>query len=297
MALPSKSSRSGGPKTAQGKLVSSKNALKTGVYAKQEILPFENQQEFEELKELFIQDFRPNGVTEFSLVHELTVLAWKKLRLEKIENNFLHGLLQATETPEEFYAAGLPRRDQIDWLLKDLSILTPEFISRHKDELELAKRIRKPEVLVKFLESAQDKHLEFYERLKEAIRNPPRKEGDGIQYIVIHNGLPGYREDAEEVTVSAVDKILNVVIEQSEAVLYVAEHLEKLMQLKDLIRDRRLKNFMETTGVARPYQELSRSFFKVLAELRKQQEWRYQKGLIDVAIEAPTLPASKPRKK
>ena len=54
---------------------------------------------------------------------------------------------------------------------------------------------------------------------------------------------------------------------------------------------------METSGVARPYQELSRSFFKVLAELRKQQEWRYQKSLIDVSTEAPTLPAAKTRNK
>ena len=297
MNASSKSRRSGGPRTTHGKEVTSKNSLKLGVYAKQEILPFESQQEFDELKELFIQDFKPNGVTEFSLVHELTVLAWKKLRLEKIENNFLHGLLQAVETPEEFYAAGFPRRNQIDWLLKDLSILKSQFISRHRKELELANSIRRPEALGEFLETVQDKHFEFYERLKEAIRNPPRKEGDGIQYIVIHNGLPGYREDTKEVTVSAVDKILSSVIEESEAILYIAKHLERLMQLKDLIRDRRLKNFMETTGVARPYQELSRSFFKVLAELRKQQEWRYQKGLIDVSSEAPTLPAAKPRKK
>ncbi len=78
--------------------------------------------------------------------------------------------------------------------------------------------------------------------------------------------------------------------------MYVAERMERLMQLKDLIRDRRLKNFMEASGVARPYQDLSRSFFKVLAELRKQQEWRYQKGLIDVAAEAPAIPTSKFRK-
>jgi len=297
VTVASKSRRTGGPRTTHGKELASKNSLKLGVYARQAILPFESQQEFDELKQLFIQDFRPHGVTELSLVHELTVLAWKKLRLEKIENNFLHGLLQAVETPEEFYAAGFPKRDQIDWLLRDLSILTPEFISKHRMELELAKSIRKPEALVEFLETAQEKHFEFYERLKETIRNPPRKEGDSIQYIVIHNGLPGYREDTKEVTVPAVDKILSSVIEQSEAVLYIAEHLEKLMQLKNLIRDRRLKNFMETTGVGRPYQELSRSFFKVLAELRKQQEWRYQKGLIDVSTEATTLPASKPRKK
>jgi hypothetical protein len=292
MALSSKSNRSGGPKTALGKLTSSKNAIKTGAYAKQEILPFESQQEFDELKYLFIQDFRPHGITEFSLVHELTVLAWKKLRLEKIENNFLHGLLQAAETPEEFYDAGFPKRDQIDWLLKDLSIFTPSFISKHQKELELAKSIRKPEALNQFLEIAQEKHPEFYERLKEAVRNPPDGQGEKVRLIVV--SFVGSKNDRDEdITAVSIEKILKFVIEESEAVLYVAEHLERLMQLKDLIRDRRLKNFMDTSGVARPYQELSRSFFKVLAELRKQQEWRYQKGLIDIAAEAPVLPTPK----
>lgn len=296
MTLLPKSRRSGGPKTDQGKLTSSKNALKTGVYSKQEILPFESEQDFDELKQLFIQDFKPNGVTELSLVHELTVLAWKKLRLEKIENNFLHGLLQAVETPEEFYAAGFPRRDQIDWLLRDLSIFTHEFISKHRMELELAKSIRKTEVLAQFLKTAEEQHVEFYRRLKEAVRNPPGGENEKIRVVLV--SFAGSKNDPDEdVTPMAVDKILSAVIQESEAVLYIAEHLEKLMQLKDLIRDRRLKNFMETSGVARPYQELSRSFFKVLAELRKQQEWRYQKGLIDVSTEAPTLPAAKPRKK
>ena len=296
MSLPPKSNRSGGPRTDQGKLTSSRNSLKLGVYTKQEILPFESQQEFDELKHLFIQDFGPHGVTELSLVHEMTVLAWKKLRLEKIENNFLHGLLQAVETPDEFYTAGFPRRDQIDWLLKDLSIFTHEFISKHRMELELAKSIRKTEVLTEFLKTAEERYFEFYRRLKDAVRNPPSGESEKIRVILV--SFAGSKNDPDEdVTPMAVDKILSAVIQESEAVLYIAEHLEKLMQLKNLIRDRRLKNFMETSGVARPYQELSRSFFKVLAELRKQQEWRYQKGLIDVSTEAPALPAAKTRKK
>lgn len=296
MGLLPKSRRSGGPRTDHGKLASSKNSLKTGAYTKQEILPFESEQEFDELKQLFIQDFKPNGVTEYSLVHELTVLAWKKLRLEKIENNFLRGLLQVAETPEEFYAAGFPRRDQIDWLLRDLSVITPEFISRHKKELVLARNLRKAEALIEFVETAQEKHFEFYERLKEAVRNPPGGSSEKVRMIVV--SFVGSKNDPpEDITVAAIEKILKFVIEESEAVIYVADHMEKLVQLKDLIRDQRLKNFMETSGIARPYQELSRSFFKVLAELRNQQEWRYQKGLIEVAAEVPTLPAAKSRKK
>lgn len=104
-------------------------------------------------------------------------------------------------------------------------------------------------------------------------------------YVVGEKNIPD-----QSITAAAVENILQLVIEESEAVLYVADRMDKLAQLKSLIRDRRLKHFMETSGVGRPYQELSRSFFKVLAELRKQQEWRYQKDLVDGA--ANTLDAS-----
>ena len=85
MASPPKSRRSGGPKTAEGKLASSRNSLKIGAYSKQEVLPGENHQELLELEQYFIEDFAPQGVTESALVHDLTVLAWKKLRLERLE--------------------------------------------------------------------------------------------------------------------------------------------------------------------------------------------------------------------
>jgi hypothetical protein len=44
-----KGSRTGGPKTPEGKLVSSRNSLKIGVYSKQLFLPGERAEDFEEL--------------------------------------------------------------------------------------------------------------------------------------------------------------------------------------------------------------------------------------------------------
>ena len=77
-------------------------------------------------------------MTEASLVHEISVLAWKKLRLERIENQYLYGVLNATPTSEEFFAAGLPRKDDIIWLLEDLSVMTDQFIQDHKRYLDWA---------------------------------------------------------------------------------------------------------------------------------------------------------------
>jgi len=74
---------------------------------------------------------------------------------------------------------------------------------------------------------------------------------------------------------------LEEAIKQSKAVLYLAKHMDQIEEVKQLIRDRRLKNFMESSGPIRAYQDLSRAFFKVLAELRKQQEWRLKNRTLE----------------
>jgi hypothetical protein len=98
--------RSGGPKTAEGKLASSRNAIKTGAYAVQALLPGESEQEFRELEQLFIDEFLPVGISERASVHSLTMIVWKKLRLEKLESRFIHNLLDRFPKHPEFSAVG-----------------------------------------------------------------------------------------------------------------------------------------------------------------------------------------------
>lgn len=267
-----------------------------GAYAKQIILPFESQQDFDELKDLFIQDFRPNGVTEFSLVHELTILAWKKLRLEKIENNYLRGLLEAAETAEEFYAAGFPRRDGIDWLLNDLTILTPEFIKLHTDDLALANSLRDPAACNQFLSVAKQKFTLFYLRLNEAFNRWDKDQGT-TKLIVRFTDDKSELLGEEPLTAPDINLVLPSIIEESEAIVYVCTQLPRLNAFKNLIRDRRLGFFMENPGSSRAYADLSRAFFKALDELRKQQEWGHQKRIIQLATQTPVLPTAKSRNK
>ncbi len=106
MATLPKSRRSGGPKTAVGKLASSRNAVKTGAYEVQALLPGESEEEFRELEQLFIDDFLPSGISEVSQVHALAVIVWKKLRLEKLESRHIHGLLNKFPKSYEFGEVG-----------------------------------------------------------------------------------------------------------------------------------------------------------------------------------------------
>jgi hypothetical protein len=94
MSIP-KSKRSGGPKTAEGKLAVASNALKTGSYSSRAVLPGESEEDFKQLQDQFVKDFLPKNVAESMIVHELSNLTWKLLRLTKLEDaHFLRAINQ-----------------------------------------------------------------------------------------------------------------------------------------------------------------------------------------------------------
>jgi hypothetical protein len=259
-------------------LIASRNSLKTGVYSKQQFLPGERPEDFEELKSMFMDDFKPVGVVEASLVQEITVLAWKKLRLERVENQFLYGVLNATPTAEEFFAAGLTRKEDIVWLLEDLSVMTNQFIQDHQRYLEWANQANDSDLTQEDIDRLKKEDPDLYAYLKREGFDHVNNSNQ-LQRIVIT--WKGQKEEDPELTVIKVKNMLKKVIHQSKAILYVAKHMDQIEEIKQLIRDRRLKNFMESPGPIRAYQDLSRAFFKVLAELRKQQGWRLKNRTLE----------------
>lgn len=90
-----KSSRSGGPRTDEGKRIASKKALRTGAYSNALILPGEDESQFRQIQEQFVRDFCPEDMAEIAMVRDLAVLAWKKIRLENLELRFTLARLNA----------------------------------------------------------------------------------------------------------------------------------------------------------------------------------------------------------
>jgi len=80
--------RIGGAKAPEGEEVASQNSLKTRSYSLSPFLPHEDPQEFNQLLDQFNHDFHPADVIENSLVHNLAVLTWKRLRLLKLECDY-----------------------------------------------------------------------------------------------------------------------------------------------------------------------------------------------------------------
>lgn len=273
-----KGNRAGGPKTPEGKLVASRNSFKTGVYSKQQFLPGERPEDFEGLKSMFIDDLKPLGVVEGSLVQEITVLAWKKLRLERVENQYLYGVLTATPSPEEFFSAGLPRKDDIVWLLDDLTVMNEQFVKSHQQYLAWLEKADELELTQEDIDNLKASNRGLYEVLKQ-VSSGQGSSANRVERIVF--SWAGEDRVEPELSVKTVISNLGDAIKQSKSVLYLAKHMDQVEATKQLIRDRRLKNFMESAGPIRAYQDLSRAFFKALDELRKQQDWRLKNRALE----------------
>src|SRR5262249_6497128 len=80
--------KSTGPKTEEGKAQSRMNALGHGLTAGQAVLPHENEDDYEKLREGMLESYAPQDSAEAALVEELVNAYWRLLRLHRVENHY-----------------------------------------------------------------------------------------------------------------------------------------------------------------------------------------------------------------
>ena len=74
-----------GPKTPEGKVASSRNSFKHGLYSKQLVLAGEDPAELDALRDDLRREHQPAGPTEEILVNELAEHYWRLRRMRKFE--------------------------------------------------------------------------------------------------------------------------------------------------------------------------------------------------------------------
>jgi hypothetical protein len=79
--------KSTGPKTAEGKAASSKNALKHGIYSKFACIPGEDPEKLDALREDLRAEHQPASLTEEMLVDELAHHYWRIQRYRYLESH------------------------------------------------------------------------------------------------------------------------------------------------------------------------------------------------------------------
>jgi hypothetical protein len=96
-------SKSRGPVTEEGKLASSRNALRHGALSSCIVLPGEDEESFQSLAADLFEEHRPVGSTEEDLVEMMAAARWRRTRVWAVETRCL-----AKQMKHEFQVAGDP---------------------------------------------------------------------------------------------------------------------------------------------------------------------------------------------
>ena len=85
------SQHSTGPRTTEGKLRSSRNALRHGLTAASPVLPTEDPAAYETHRRQFLDEYQPATPTETQLVEELSDTSWRLRRIPLLEARLMSG--------------------------------------------------------------------------------------------------------------------------------------------------------------------------------------------------------------
>ncbi len=288
MTKPRNPNRKGGPKTAAGKVVAARNSLRTGVYTNAVVLPHENPADFEALNESLLVELDAKGLLESSLVREIAVVTWKKLRLEGLEVRCLSEDLAQAEKPEEFYEAGFLKHEGDEWALTHLDELTDEFVESCRQNLIKAKKRETAQFPKGWATVLKQRDPEKFEQYMDLDRQQQAKQNSAPSFrlqIVLNKD----KDESDQVS-EEVEKRLEMIVEvvwlrdrrKNEGAVFVGERLEEIQRLKGVIRDKRLSDFLGEDRFHRGHEDLNRALSRALRELRAQQAWRKKYEVIDV---------------
>lgn len=277
-----KAKRGGGPRTEAGKLAASGNAIKSGVYSSQVIILGESQEDFQKLFDEFVASLRPEGGIEQSLVYELAVITWKKLRLDKLERDALSSALTKPIPSSDLKLSFWLGREH-DWIIADLSMLTQEFVAEMNRHLAFINGLSDYGIAKDDFCLLPRTHPSLYLLIKDIALGE-------FPYIAEHNILPEQLMRLNKVfddgdSVIYVDYAMLQIKSRAEQVNTVYSKLNEIEAAIQRVKQNRLLELMQTPGIIRARDDLGRAFSRGLSELRKQQLWRLKMTAIDVTPE------------
>ena len=273
---------SGGPKTAEGKAAVSRNALKTGAYSAMLILPGEDESAFQELEQQFRQDFTPQDIAESAMVRELAVLTWKQLRLERIQHAVLLNAMNRPITEDDCkFKAGYRCTSRALELIegRDLDDLRQEVSDRRKRMEFLESIVGEPteqnlNLMAKRYPTIFDEMCEdFFTDIGQESHDKASLYKRLIEPCELDEGGP-FMPYMQEWLVGE--------IKYSKELFVLCGQLTKFEQAIQTVKAKRIMDVMQIPLSARVYQDLQRSFFKILSELRRHQTWRRAQLIVDV---------------
>ena len=282
-----KSTKSGGPKTEEGKKVTSRNALKTGAYSNTLILPGEDESEFRQMEEQFARDFDPRDMAEIAMVRDLAILAWKKVRLENLELRFiLDRLARPLDFSEQHQFSFLNSK-----VAKDYLSTPSEYTIEYQQKLEQAAAFTQQMIHKLSANQLVEKDLEDLKKNCPILAE--HLIGDIAEYEIFNPTAVKVLRYTITNGGGKEESFLAVVFKNSlqyfQSELKCFENMDEIRKQSKALQDQRLMALMENPKSSRAFDDLRRNFYRTLTELRKHQEWRHKMRAIDIADQSKTI--------
>ena len=254
--------KSTGPRSAAGKALVSRNALKHGLLSRHLIAEGESQEEFSDLLRLLLDEFQPVGLVEHALVERVGVAIWRQRRLVRAES------AQVSMNQIRF---GYDQRVEVGHVL-DLDsddyrgILAPDGHNEGADVNYFQKLKRRWQSLLdKGVAYAEDPFSFVPADLQKMLLQWLKLEADGIDAFVKEE-LGSWASLFEE-QVERFDRLI-----RKERIPEVSRLVMQSQALPD-----------QTDLLARYQTALDNDLYKALKALREAQAWRQARAVIDVA--------------
>ena len=106
--------KSTGPKTTRGKAIVAQNAIRHGLLARRNVIPGEEQQEFDLHRREVIGELTPAGKIEICLAERIVGLTWRLQRAERLQNEVFESLLaKELKNSMEYFRDELSPEDEV----------------------------------------------------------------------------------------------------------------------------------------------------------------------------------------
>ena len=257
----------------------SKNSLKNGAYSNLVVLPGEDERDFKKLEDQFVSDFSPQDIAEASMVRELAIVVWKKLRLERLEQSAALSALNRSFDDYDFVQYDIDFTESRMWVLDELDSFDVDFVKQHQEMVGYAIRHNIDNLSIDDVNELVTKHPNLY----RLVVSQAQEEG----FFEDHDPTPAEIEAQKVVYIdgssdSLVSFVINGSLEFAHTVVWAYPQIDKIKAAVNSIKEARLLNLMGLDKPRRVNDDLSRNFFRTLSELRKHQQWRFAKNSIDV---------------
>jgi hypothetical protein len=126
-----------GPKTVKGKSISSMNALKTGIFAKSPVLPFEDERAYKRHVKSMLDSLGPENALEKNLAEEIATSIWRGTRLQ-LNEIVQHEAIFEQLTPQMMAAMVCEDKERIEHAPEYLLDLKHAFSKKELQQYRMA---------------------------------------------------------------------------------------------------------------------------------------------------------------